>query len=767
MVTKYLIRLFIPLFLMIYSAGAQNTVFKKADSLFAAARYEDAISAYKEIQIRSVKEKKAEQEILADLGTIRSLYWLGRFDDAQNVIRSTSEKVEFKKLTRHIVAVKLFVQNGLVLQSLGKNDEAEKEFNKALGLLNSSVKSDQEEANLYNYLGVLNWNKGNNELALEHLNRSLSIRQRLYSNDNEEIAACYNDLGLVYASMGKTEEAYKNYKEAQKIYEKVYGTNHPKTGLACNNLGIIAQKKGDYQEALSQFQNAITIYKGLYGDQHPNVAFVYATIAQLHQEREEYDEALDFFEKALVIYQKVYGTRHPEIAVVYNQRALIYNAQREFKKSLSSVQEALCANSPDFSNKDIHVNPPVSSYYKSNLLLSSLLIKAQVLETEYSTKTLKKENLEIALATLRSCDTLIAKTRQLKTNKADKLELSSSSAQVYEEAIRICFILSDISLNKKIYHEQAFGFAEKGKSAILQEAISDVEAKHFANIPDSLLVKEKELKNSITLYEQKLAERKEPEKEALYKEQLFSTNRQYEQFIQKLEQQFPEYYELKYDVRAVTIKEIQSSLKPGEALLSYCMSDSTHRLYVFYFDQKKFKAFDLSLSPVLFRNMKGLRNAIKFDDKEFFAQVSNDLYEALFDFRIPAYVKSIIMIPEGRLGTLPYEALLMRKPKKNYEYKDAPFLITRYSMSIQYSATLYVSTQKKKASTAKGIFLCAPVDFSKSGISNLPGSKAEVETIGNVIKYAICIQKAKRMRPISNPVNSEPADWYILQRMEL
>jgi hypothetical protein len=118
-------------------------------------------------------------------------------------------------------------------------------------------------------------------------------------------------------------------------------------------------------------------------------------------------------------------------------------------------------------------------------------LKAKALEGRHFGKTLKFTDLELGIKTLQRCDTLIDKLRQQSTNESDKISLGVIASEVYANGVHMAFEASDVALKKKTYRELAFYFAEKSKSAVLLEAISESDAKSFAGIPAPLLEEEK------------------------------------------------------------------------------------------------------------------------------------------------------------------------------------------------------------------------------------------------------------------------------------
>src|SRR5690606_39939398 len=114
---------------------------------------------------------------------------------------------------------------------------------------------------------------------------------------------------------------------------------------------------------------------------------------------------------------------------------------------------------------------------------------------------------------LKLCDALIDDLRQQSRNESDKLALGMVATEVYEDGVRIAHEAALVAWKKRPYQELAFYFAEKSKSAVLLEAISDTDAKSFAGIPPELLEEERALKSAIALTAQSLAQRPSAEEE--------------------------------------------------------------------------------------------------------------------------------------------------------------------------------------------------------------------------------------------------------------
>ncbi|HVD98017.1 MAG TPA: CHAT domain-containing tetratricopeptide repeat protein [Cytophagaceae bacterium] len=714
-------------------AGA---VFRQADSLFKAASYTEAIDGFTRAGTVYKKYSLWKYYFTSRARIAALLARQGKYEDASLLLNHDLLIITEKKLAGTESEAILFNELGYVHLNKGRNDEAIDNFKKAITIFSSQKMQDIPAlASCYNNLGLAYWNAGNNELALEHLQKSLSLRLELYGEDHPEVAAAYNNLGLIYASENP-EKAQEYYTKSLQIYEKAYGQEHPNVAIAYNNIAVIQRKQKKYNEALANFQKVLNVWEAMHKSRHPNTAFVYSNVAEVYADRGEPEKALELQEKALEIYRENYGEKHPEIAGTYNQIGNLYLVENKYTTALENYQKAVCANVPDFNETNYKQNPPIKNYYNANILLHSLLMKARTLEILYTTKTLKPAELRLAVNTFYSCDTLIEKIRKVQTNKNDKIALGKLAAEVYENAIRVCITLRDGSANKQFYNEKAFYFAEKSKTAVLLEAISDAEAKHFANIPDSLLEKEKSIKATISFYEQKLAAKEDAGKEQYFRDQLFALNREYENFILQMEKQFPEYYDLKYNVKTTSIASLQKVLDKETALVSYFIADENKRVYVFYVSAKKFHVYDVAENDQLNKLLVGYRNAIRFEAKEDFAMIAYQLYKQLLPFSLHSSIHKLVVIPDGKLGTVPFESFLSsRVDTKKENYTTYPFLIKKCAVAYSYSANLYEQAATKIAQPNNAIFLCAPIDFKGfkgKGLSPLPSTKDEVATISTL-----------------------------------
>lgn len=703
----------------------------KGDSLFVLGDYAAASEYYsKEISVnnKNVTEQYLYNKLQYALCEIR----LNNLEKAQGII--DEGLAECGEQFKNEDALFMNAQAQIFYQK-GQLEQAASEVENAIDLLTMwQFYSKTVLAELYNTEGIINWMQGNDEKALEYFNQSLELYKTEYDADASAIAGVYNNIGLVYSGFD-LQLSLTYYERALKMYEHIYSADHPALAIAYSNLGQIYRKQKVYNTSLVQYEKALDIWNKRYAGPHPNKAFVYSSIAQVLQEKKEYPSALDYAGKALAIYQQAYGEKHPNTAACYTLIGSVYSDQREYTKALEALQHSLIANSATFSSADYTKNPSMQEYFDGQLLLSTLTHKGIVLSKREAEQTLRIKDLTLALSTYQSCDTLLSQLRQTRTGKNDKLALGIYSNDVYDRSMELCLLLSENTFKKERYLKLAYYFVERSKASVLQESIADSKAKEFAGIPNKEIEKEDAYKTTIAYLEQRIA--KGITDEATMKSvaaELFGQKREYEFFIRSLEKNYPAYYNLKYDIQSITVETLQSKLNPTDCILEYFVSESTNTVRIFRITQKTYDVYSIPLTDWYGKNISAMRNSIKFNNKALFIKASSALYEQLMP-KISKHTTHLIIIPDGKMSAIPFEALLVKAPENDtVNYTQMEFLIKRYAVSYNYAGSLYDQSSSDTI-LQKKVLLFAPVEFSDSSYLNpLPGTLKEVECLNTICK---------------------------------
>lgn len=728
-------------------AQSPAVLLKTADNLLLDSKYPETVDLVNK-NLPALKEPG--DKILFQVKKAEALIRSSRYEEAGQLLNMLNEEAA-KQRDKDFLGGMVASSSGFLSLNMGRSDRALELSQEAAVMIDrSGRKNTVDGAQVLSNLGLAYFSTRQYSQAEQQLQLALSIRETLGKDAQELVAATYNDLGLVYSQIDQT-KALDYYDQSLAIYKKLHGDNHPKVATASLNSGIIYRESELYGDAVNNFETALKIWEAAYPQAHPSKGIALYNLGLTYAVMGNRQAANGYYERALAMYEQVYGKKHPELATVLNSIGLVRVFENKYDEAFRSYQRALIANVSDFNDENTEANPKTENFYSGSVLLYTLLYKAQAYEARYLGKTLKFTELENALALLHECDKLIDRLRQRTSNENDRIMLSSIANEVYGDGIRVATLAGlNAFRHKAKYYEEAFYFAEKSKSAALLQAISESNAKSFAGIPADLLEEEKNLKSGITLAAQRLAQKPNPEEERKIRETLNSLNMKYESFTQRLEKEFPEYFNLKFNLTSPSITQLQQKLDGKSAVLSYFVDDTrtSKRLYIFIITQNDLKVVDHAIGPEFDKYITGFRNGMIYNEIKTFRKSAFELYKLLIP-SLPASIKELVILPTGRLSFIPFEALIYDKSKAATNFKALPYLITQYGIRYEFSAGLIL--QKDKAASASttqpSIILCAPVTFSaETNLDDLPGTATEVQEISRLfesknLKASVSLEK--------------------------
>ena len=559
-------------------------------------------------------------------------------------------------------------------------------------------------ADSYNNIGVGYRIKNEDYLALEYFFKSLLIYKELLGENHTLVAKSYSNIGFVYTDKNEYDLALQYHFKSLQIYKELLGENHTDVARCYNGIGIVYWHIKEYDLALEYFFKFAQIYKELLGENHTYVADSYNNIGVIYTDMNEYDLALEYFFKSLEIRKNILGNKNIFVAKYYINIGVVYSNKTEYELALQYYQKGIAASLRNFNDTaNIYSVPLIDDYLNWDELLGALHTKAEIFaDSNINLQGFGNfEGLKIALRHHQACDTLISKVRQEITTKSDKLALGEIASEVYERAIDVCINLSGYSSPDSVsyYNELAFYFSEKNKSSVLLESLAGIEAQKFAGIPETLLAREHKLSIDIVSCKQILAEGPDSLTEINFQDKLFKANRSYDSLILVFENNYPKYYELKYNQKPATVAEIQTQLGSKTAMISYFVGDSI--ITIFTLTAKKLDVattpieinFDTVISDFCYYGLAYRNNLFRFAKS--YKRTAYNLYQKLIPKNLDDEIKNLIIIPDADLGMIPFEALLTEKPA-NRDWKDLPYLIRKYNISYSYSANLFHKTFTEK-----------------------------------------------------------------------
>lgn len=638
-------------------------------------------------------------------------------------------------------------------------------------------------ATLYNNLGNCYLALGRSDLALRYYRQSLDLRREQLGSDHPSVAVVLENLGDLCSDQGDYLAALDYFREAYAIQRNVQEESALAPALLWHKIGLCYQYKGDYEQALRHHLEAKAVLLSKMGAQHPSVAGLFSNIGNCYADKEVLDSAEVYYREALLVFQKAYPQGHASIAQVYNNLGCIFLEKQDYSTALAWFQntETALRQSPQESDNSLAIALKNQGLARAGLgqwkaalsnceqaiavapnadwvtrleLLSgqgALLRKHGTLQNNLP----MLENAAVVCAQALAC---LDSLRMQMTSSDTRLHWITRKYSVLAEALEANFTLWE-KTGKASFLEAAFALAERGKSLQLLENLRKEQAGRFAGIPDSLLEKERSFGAELNrLEKQRLAWllKKDTASARQTEPAIAAQRQQLSALIADFEAHYPDYFKLKYAQTLASSTTVQRELlQEGQVLIAYFVADSS--LFAFVISKQSFQGVRIPKDFALTQEVLTLRSSIQnyalvsgatADSLvQQYVRAATHLYEKIVapaEQAGAAEHKRWIIVPDGELAFLPFEALLRKQPEVLHHFKTHAYLLRDYRVSYAYSATQLIELLKNPHERqAKTMAAFAP-DFENNsfGFSTLKHNRREAETIAELFDGDVLEGKA-------------------------
>ncbi|MFZ4545540.1 MAG: CHAT domain-containing protein [Saprospiraceae bacterium] len=569
------------------------------------------------------------------------------------------------------------------------------------------------------------------------MQKSLDIRLSTTPSDKKGIASAIIDLGILCLRNEELEEAEKLFFRALELRKSLFGPNHVDVASVYVNLGALYNKKGLYDKAIEFEEKALAIQKNNLDSTNVMIAKTLNNLGNSYSNLNNSKKAIELYDKALSIKIKAFGSKHPLVAATYSNLGDTYFDLKDYKKSSSLYLNAI--QSCNYINDNFE---NVNSQYR---LIDNLSKLARV--------NLIDNSLDESHSNIMKAISAIEYQFSSISESFTKTFWQNQSYPVYEQAIDISLLKSFRDQNDSLKYN-SFYLAEQSKAGILQAQLKEMNARRFGGIPDSLVEKEQRLGMDITWGQKQrkgLLDKGVNESDTSLprvNNTLFYLKEQYSTLKSTFEKDFPNYYRLKYARQAVSIQDIQQKmLSSKQSLVEYFVGDSS--IYIFVvkpdtFVVRKVKK-DFQLNYWIDSLRSGLygyytckqeeKTSSKYQSSLYqYTEYANRLYQKLFAPIDKILTDQVIIVPDGMLGYIPFDALLRAKPENINDFKTYPYLLNKYQFSYAYSVTLLKEMQEKEHKMRN----------TKNFAAFAPYYDGDISMLSNSIRYDSLMRKGLR-----------------------
>ncbi|WP_422360229.1 CHAT domain-containing protein [Reichenbachiella sp.] len=601
-----------------------------------------------------------------------------------------------------------------------------------------------QASRIYENLGFVHKERGAFKKALTYYQKALSVYQNNYQPLHPRIASTFGNMAFVFREDKEYEKAARYLRQAIELNQKIYGVVNR---LAANykDLGTVLMKANRLHEARSELNHALEIISSQNQIDSIALADTQTKMAELEILVGNYVQANELLTDNLKIYLEKYGLKNFNVADMYIELASLKIKSQKYDEALYLIQKGLSAVVTNFEEDNIHQNPKLEdNILRENTLLNVLRVKAIGLHKKYEQEG-DPQFLNSSLATCELGVSLVGKIQNGFVDEESKLSALKSSEELIELGILNAYQLGN-SLKGDVFLEKTFFLSEKSKSSVLRQTMLESKARSFANIPDSLLQKENDLRADISFLDSKLREEagKDPIRsgDENLRSQLFDLTREHEQLIKRFEQDFPKYFDLKYKNQPASVEQIQSVLAHDQNIIEYHVGDSA--MFVWVLNKKGLTVKQISLSRSTISESVGeFKQSVVQQNQQNYVHQAKQLYDLLIKpIRNDLVGHRLIIIPDSELWELNFETLLSSAPT-SIDYQTFDYLLKEFAISYAYSANLLYSQFNNKLSrdtrqevlafsfnnkdeTGKNLTLQT---LRSDNLEDLPGSRKEIRMI--------------------------------------
>lgn len=573
--------------------------------------------------------------------------------------------------------------------------KAELFLRKALYIYESNFKNQVDERLLaiYNQLSYISIIKLEYDKAIHYGKKNLEafalIGDRI--NSSEKIGT-YDKLARAYSMLGNYEEAMNYLVKAKEIAEQMTPRLHSYTAAIYKEIGLVFTEQNKLQEALINFKQ---YYQEALLQAEPGV------IAEALHMIGKAEENLGNLNQALLTYTKGYEQyKNTEYAYyfsnglvrIYVMKGLLAKAQTQLLKSAKEL------------NYDL--NDPFNFDRSNNLqiLIEHLNLRRFYYENQLSNSTNYKDSIAINYSYQLAA---IEKEQQSLSTMKSKDFHNDNTYKIFEESI---------DFFSKNQLENSFSVAERSKKALFRENIYNATNNSFS---DSLLKEDQKTRKLLSACEKEIFEQQKllvnDSLISILEDSLFRLKEIQDRLRTEIKEKNPSYYNTNYAKAGFSVKQCQEILSGNESLLEFFVGDSA--IYAFVVNENSFHQTEIPLDFALEETVESLRKSIVIPDspkntfsKKQYISTANQLYQKLIA-PLSKYLKEeVIVVADGVLNFVPFEALLTETVDESSPYSEMPYWINEKLISYQFSANqMYQLEHRQRKTFKKEVGVFAPL----------------------------------------------------------
>jgi CHAT domain-containing protein/Tfp pilus assembly protein PilF len=734
--------------------GAKYLLYRKnGDALRQAGDFQNAIPSFESALAlaRAQKDLRPGLDCLINLGI---LHWnIGQMNEsaachaeALSLARRTESTSQVTVCSKMLLIHSLYGRGKKALSGR-RYQQSIRQFEAAISLARELGRPEFELKCLrqlsLNYFDLEKMNE-----FLELNNRALGIA-RVLKHRSEE-AKCLNNIGLYFFKANRYSKALTLYEDALMILRETPYNEEDKADCL-NNIALIHLSLGSYDKALRYQQEAVAVDQKLNND--PGAYIGLNNIGEIMRYRardagtlDKYSEAIDYFSRALKESRKA-KDKLIEICSL-NNIGLTYTSLAEYSTALSYFRSALEEATSAGRGGDIGAiacnigqaylqmgnSAEAKSYFMKSIELAARLNRDEILWETYLGlgQCLEVENESMsALKCYEKAADIIDTIRQRLSWDDQKTGFARDKWKVYDAWVELLCKKKRTEPSATVDRE-IWEVVERAKARALSDGLSQAEAPSRRSLDPRSLSARKHLTRKMSLTISRLAQRG-----------LSSESRK--DLLESLERDEDEYAILMNRIgidnaagstalpgSIISLQDVQRNLLDANtAIVEFFLGEKLSLVILITDEQVAVEA--LPPRSIIEDSLKAYLKILSTPpNKKFLGlKAGRRIYEELFaslDGRLGPRRQNLIIIPDGVLCYLPFEALVRGGSRS----ETGNFLVESFQVSYAPSvSTLALLRRRQPAGGVSGRILAMGNPVYTLG--NSPGVSRQ-KTHGDVLR---------------------------------
>jgi len=600
--------------------------------------------------------------------------------------RAVDAKIDFYGTVQNALVGYSYIVLGTAYGQGNKIRYAIEHYKKGIDIIKAVAGPDHTDLMQgYTYLSTAYVRAGEYYKAASYFRLAEAVVSSQFPRGHIYYAVLYSNGGELYRKKKEYNTAYEMLINAYEIFEKKLPAGHSNLNATMMNIGLVLYELERHQEALAFFKKA---EKGMRSNQGPDYHYlsnVYNGMGLCYRGMKDYNKALEAFDLSYQIASKNFVPPHINLAAPHFNKAEMLQDQKKYEESLPHFEQALSALSFDPQAKH-----PIYDVGWIDYLLDILDSRARAYMVLY--RETKQE--AYLFKSLEDCELGMDIFSEVfkSFRESDIIHLVNLFYQFMEGGVVAHYKAAKES-GKQVYLKRAFTLLEQSRSVLLYKASLDNKAQAYASIPNDMLEKEATIKGQIASLSEEIDDARQSGKEdkdtSLIKldARLAMAQEALDQLLSELEEDYPSYYQLKYDFRVTGVEDIQHSLSKEAAHLAYFLGEDIRLAFII--EKSNFRVVELENDYPLEKGCERLCKSLyqELEDVQAYLKYGYQLYEKLIR-PLGDLPFELIISPDGALHYLPFEILLSSATDQAEAYSTYPYLLRDHQIAYSFSATL-------------------------------------------------------------------------------